>query len=129
MSDTTQDTWMAILAKAMLDMSRADRGVTGHGGEYVIIHCPTGLKALAEWLDQRHLLIPRSDVAGYQYAYQWTHDGDQRRFLANNEVDAISYALELRALQRRNGQPVDAVAVSAPIPPWTPIPLPQDGQS
>lgn len=64
---------------------------------------------------------------GTRYACVWTHGGKPCARRADDEAHAVRTALMMRDQQLRGGQPVDAVPVSAPIPPWTPFPLPEDG--
>lgn len=64
---------------------------------------------------------------GIRYAYLWTHNGKPGSARADGEAQAIRCALDMRAQQLRIGQPVDAVPASAPIAPWVPFPLPEDG--
>ncbi|MEV6555894.1 hypothetical protein AB0M22_09270 [Nocardia sp. NPDC051756] len=86
--------------------------------------CDRVLEGYADAILAEFLVIPHSDLLGTRYGCEWTHEGQLRRDHAHSEGRAVALALEMRAQQRKKGQPVTAVPVSAPIPPWTELPLP-----
>lgn len=92
--------------------------------------CRPAPRALAGALLGRFTLLD-GPPTGTRYAMLSSYDGEDRCHVVEDAVDRGAWALQLaarvRELQRQQGRSVNARAVSAPIPPWTPLPLPEDG--
>jgi hypothetical protein len=112
------------LAEALMDASRAGNGVTSGGGDRVVIDCPAGVEAITSWLEQRYLVIPRSDITTeYGVQAHWTdtslveicRDEDVARYrsarvwsgrpVVSRETWSSPWSVSLRADRDEDGEP------------------------
>lgn len=100
-------------------LARSRRGVTAKVND--------NDREQADALLAEFLVVPRSDIQGYEYAHQysspvggvWTYPADSREHVLG------------KVAHRRNGDPrpeVTYTALERPILPWSVIPLPEDGE-
>lgn len=76
---------------------------------------------LARLIDATHLVVPRSEIVGTEYG--WRHPNPQAGADALCEHGALTEG-DARRLAGNWGE-----AVQRPIPPWSVVPLPEDGGS
>lgn len=83
-----------------------------------------GLSALADALLAEFLIVPRSDIQGYEYGVRSTRGGT-RAFVARDS--AVVFLAKRREAQIRVVGSSDAEVVERPILPWAPSPEGGDG--
>lgn len=80
---------------------------------------------LAEDVLAEFLVVPRADIVGTEYGYR--SSDEDLACLTDDRKDAINGALGRRQWQRDAMFQPTAEAVERPSLPWSPIPLPEDG--
>lgn len=79
---------------------------------------------VAELIEAAFLVIPHSEIHGTQYGVRYTTQWGENVAVQADKAQALRRAPELAA--QYPSLTVDAV--ERPVPPWSAIPLPKDGQ-
>ena len=126
MSDTTRE----ALARKLLEYVSAQRlDWMDAQGLYVNFEGGLDLLGAADAILAEFLVVSRDSIVGTEYAAQWADPGHEPRTLPESGKEAaLADAAHFRRVQQNKGLPVNARAVERPVPPWSVIPLPDNGE-
>lgn len=120
-----------LLTEAIAIAAETSAGINPEFDGQIVIDWHHGLPDFVAALDSLALVVPRSDIVGTEYGVeQYRHDFGWHVERAFSRDGAIAAAEREHYDDDFEGRPRTR-AVERPVlppPPWSPVPLPEDGE-